>query len=151
MALTEKLTAIGNAIRSKTGGTDPLTLDQMPSAIKGISGGSDSGTGGYIPEKEYGEITIAASSWDGTSAVVQYFKGLPYDGSLSVAAGLPKKGSAPNAMEVQKSAIYLTHVGKGSNVQSSDGTNTSGVYAWRLEFSCISAPLRDVTLGVCLL
>ena len=27
MALTDKLTAIGNAIREKTGGTDLLTLD----------------------------------------------------------------------------------------------------------------------------
>ena len=44
MALTDKLSAIGNAIRAKTGGTDMLTLDQMPTAIAGIqtgSGGSD--------------------------------------------------------------------------------------------------------------
>lgn len=41
MALIEKLTAIGDAIRSKTGKTDGLTLDAMPGEIKGIqSGGS---------------------------------------------------------------------------------------------------------------
>ena len=36
MALTDKLTAIANAIRGKTGSTDPMTLDEMPSAIDGI-------------------------------------------------------------------------------------------------------------------
>ena len=39
MALTDKLSAIGNAIREKTGGTDLLTLDQMPTEISNIQGG----------------------------------------------------------------------------------------------------------------
>lgn len=39
MALTDKLTAIGNAIRAKAGGTEPLTLDEMPGAIEGIETG----------------------------------------------------------------------------------------------------------------
>ena len=40
MALTDKLTAIANAIRAKTGGTDTLTLDEMALEIGNI-GGSD--------------------------------------------------------------------------------------------------------------
>lgn len=44
MALTDKLTAIGDAIRSKTGGTDLIPLVDMPAAIEGISGG---GGGAY--------------------------------------------------------------------------------------------------------
>ena len=40
--LVEKLTAIGNAIRAKTGGSDMLTLDEMPDEIASIkSGGFD--------------------------------------------------------------------------------------------------------------
>lgn len=39
MALTDKLTAIANAIRSKTGKTDSLTLEQMPGEIEGIEAG----------------------------------------------------------------------------------------------------------------
>lgn len=39
MALTNKLTAIANAIRSKTGKTETMTLDQMPTEIESISGG----------------------------------------------------------------------------------------------------------------
>lgn len=43
MALTDKLTAIANAIRGKTGGTKKLTLDEMVAAINSISGGGSSG------------------------------------------------------------------------------------------------------------
>lgn len=39
MALTDKLTAIADAIRGKTGKEDALTLDQMPSEIEGIQTG----------------------------------------------------------------------------------------------------------------
>lgn len=39
MALTDKLSAIGSAIREKTGGTELLTLDAMPVAIQGIQAG----------------------------------------------------------------------------------------------------------------
>jgi hypothetical protein len=39
MALIEKLNAIGDAIRGKTGGTDKLTLAQMAEAIAGIQTG----------------------------------------------------------------------------------------------------------------
>lgn len=39
MALIDKLSAIGSAIREKTGGTELLTLDAMPVAIQGIQAG----------------------------------------------------------------------------------------------------------------
>ena len=41
MALTDKLTAIADAIRTKTGGTDTLTLDGMVTEIEGIETGGD--------------------------------------------------------------------------------------------------------------
>ena len=43
MALIDKLTAIADAVRSKTGGTDLLTLDDMAAAIAGIPSGGGSG------------------------------------------------------------------------------------------------------------
>lgn len=49
MALTNKLTAIANAIRAKTGKTEPLTLDQMPTEIASISGGGGSSSGDGSP------------------------------------------------------------------------------------------------------
>jgi hypothetical protein len=45
MALINKLSAIGDAIRGKTGGTEKLTLDAMPEAINSITTG---GAGGDI-------------------------------------------------------------------------------------------------------
>ena len=41
-ALDSALTDIADSIRAKTGKTDPLTLEQMPSEIEGISGGGSS-------------------------------------------------------------------------------------------------------------
>ena len=41
MALTDKLTAIADAIRAKNGGTDKLTLAQMPEKIAAIQTGTD--------------------------------------------------------------------------------------------------------------
>ena len=46
MALINKLKAIGDAIREKTGTEDLLTLDEMATAISGITGGGDE-----IPEE----------------------------------------------------------------------------------------------------
>ena len=40
MALTDKLTAIAEAIRGKTGGSDLLTLDEMAVAIEAIEAGA---------------------------------------------------------------------------------------------------------------
>ena len=45
MALIDKLNAIGNAIRAKTGKTDKLTLDEMPTEIASI----ETGGGGTEP------------------------------------------------------------------------------------------------------
>lgn len=39
MALIDKLTAIADAIRGKTGGTEKLTMDQMAEEVGGLSAG----------------------------------------------------------------------------------------------------------------
>ena len=43
MALTDKLAAIADAIRAKNGGTDAMTLAQMPEKITNIQTGTDTG------------------------------------------------------------------------------------------------------------
>ena len=45
MALTDKLTAIANAIRGKTGKEDSLTLEQMVTEIEGIEAGGSAPNG----------------------------------------------------------------------------------------------------------
>ena len=59
MALTDKLSAIGAAIREKTGGTELLTLDEMPQEIASITTGDvDSIIGGTITEVSTNLTTI---------------------------------------------------------------------------------------------
>lgn len=53
MALTDKLTAIADAIRDKTGKSEPLTLDQMPEEIEGIEIGGGSGSIEHIYTVDY--------------------------------------------------------------------------------------------------
>ena len=55
MALIEKLTAIGDAIREKTNTTKKLRLDEMPGMISSITGGSTEP-----------EAMITFYDWDGT-------------------------------------------------------------------------------------
>lgn len=62
MALTEKLSAIGQAIRDMTGKTEMLTLDAMPGEIRSIEGG-----GGSSADVRY----VTFMSYDGT---VEYGK-----------------------------------------------------------------------------
>lgn len=73
MALTDKLTAIANAIRTKTGRTDSLTIDQMVSEIDSINVGVVPDTMGFVPTN-WGYMGIITSGiWYGTSVPYQYF------------------------------------------------------------------------------
>ena len=56
MALTDKLTAIADAIRGKTGGTQEMTLEQMAQAIAALEVG---GGGGSTPIVGYFTATKA--------------------------------------------------------------------------------------------
>lgn len=54
MALTDKLSAIGDAIREKTGGTSKLTLDQMATEIGTIQGGEIIADSSAFEDKYFG-------------------------------------------------------------------------------------------------
>lgn len=67
MALTDKLTAIADAIRGKTGKSDSMTLDQMPTEIAGIVTG-----GGGANVLTY----TAAETLSGTGIIIEIEHGL---------------------------------------------------------------------------
>ena len=80
MALTDKLTAIADAIRGRTGKTEGLTLDQMAAEIAGMGArgiiGSElscqcDGWGLYAQRVVIGENTVTSSA-----ALKTYFEGL---------------------------------------------------------------------------
>ena len=83
MALTDKLTAIGNAIRNKTGGTELLTLDAMPTEIESIQ------TGGTV---EALDIT-ANGTYTAPDGV---------DGYNPITVNVPQDGSPPDEAFVIK-------------------------------------------------
>ena len=88
MALTDKLSAIGDAIREKNGGTDLLTLDQMPTEISNIQGG------GTVEE-----LTITSN---GT-----YNPPTGIDGYAPVVVNVPQDGSPPaEAFNISGSCQY---------------------------------------------
>lgn len=68
MALTDKLTAIADAIRAKAGTTDGLTLDAMPTAIEGI----ETGGGGFPNGTEWTAINVAT----GYPSILRYGGGV---------------------------------------------------------------------------
>lgn len=81
MALTDKLTAIANAIRAKTGKSATMTLDEMPTEIASISGGGSAtlitktitANGSYDAEDDnadgYSSVTVNVAG-GGSSVVV---------------------------------------------------------------------------------
>lgn len=93
MALTNKLSAIGDAIREKTGKADKLSLEQMVTEIAGIEtggGGKDLSAGlidGSLTEYESAEVTsIRASAFHANTNI--------------------KTISLPNVVTVNASAFY---------------------------------------------
>ena len=97
MALIDKLTAIANAIRSKTGSTDPLSLDDMPTAIEGIqsgSGGESTAVEPYIEETYDDSGGLIDVNMVGYSKVRSYaFYGCKKLALTSLPSGLTSIGS----------------------------------------------------------
>lgn len=77
MALIDKLTAIADAIRGKTGKTEEMTLDQMPLEIASIvSGGGSGGDSHNNPWVSYetAEIEIGENTVTNFAEVLEFFK-----------------------------------------------------------------------------
>ena len=147
MALTDKLTAIADAVRAKTGGTALLTLDEIVSAIGGISGGGGPFTntttlGVYEATEDVSaiqidwltewdeydlvifkpSITLSANDWlyinTNTVSKKKYFPRVTYANEKQTFAFL--KGSAtPN-----ERLTFLAEKAVGSNL---DGTADDGI------------------------
>ena len=94
MALTDKLSAIGTAIRNKTGTTALMTLDEMPTEIAGITSGGD-------PIINPLEVT-ANGTYTATDC----------DGYSPITVNVPQDG-APTDAELTFSGICSSRFAKG--------------------------------------
>lgn len=73
MALIDKLSAIGDAIRAKTGKADKLTLDQMPTEIASIETGGTLSDTNKLAQRADGTLTeITAEDLVGVTDIVDY-------------------------------------------------------------------------------
>lgn len=107
MSLKESLTAVADAIRSKTNTTEEMTIDQMPALIGSIEGGSGGGLGDITYNGNY--VTTAA-----TIAEKQFQIGAGLDGITTVIL--------PNVENIGLAAFYgaakIETIDIGANVQT---------------------------------
>ena len=128
MALVEKLSAIADAIRYKTGKTDPLTLDQMVEEIEGIQTGGG-GDGPSVP--------------NGSRVTFGYENGVPVEREVSYAitsVDLNELGAITQRMSGKKALVTVSEMirllnqvqfvprgNAGSAVNLSFGVGASGI------------------------
>lgn len=88
MALIDKLTAIADAVRAKTGGTELLTLDEIAAAVGGISGGGNAvQIGQGTPSPNFMNLFYALEQ--GTAATGTFMLASPLSGeTLIFSSGL---------------------------------------------------------------
>lgn len=133
MALTDKLTAIGDAIREKTGSTAKLTLDQMVDEIEGISGGG-------VNEAEIGLLEGGLESYTNDRVTTV--------GKYSFYNSTVKHVSFPNATAIGNSAFQKCANLLTIDVPNVNNLQSGGIFKECTSLTSISLPkVKSVNSG----
>ena len=125
MALTDKLTAIANAIRAKGGTSGKMTLAEMPSKIAAIQGGG--ATEPYV-EETYSDGVLISATLHGHTAVRDYaFLNCNNLMSVSLPSGVTSIGT-----EAFAGCTILTLTSLPSSVEGIAPRAFSGCYSLAL-------------------
>ena len=125
MALTDKLTAIANAIRAKDGTSGKMTLAEMPSKIAAIQAGG--ATEPYV-EETYSDGVLISATLHGHTAVRDYaFQNCNNLRSVSLPSSITKIG-----MDAFSGCTVLTLTSLPSSVEGISSRAFSGCYSLAL-------------------
>ena len=141
MALIDKLNAIGDAIRAKTGKADKLALDQMPTEIASIETGGGDAPHNYATFKAIPQ-SVSAFSFENplgsTPKVIAVKRATNYTGATRrIFYYLVGVESGCCQMKVKYSSSYVTYTGsysitdgiiKLNQYNASNGWDTSAEY-----------------------